>query len=89
MENQIEIVSTTLKPHILEELKKINGELNSQVSRVANVSNQSVRLWAIKNDIRLLAYPVIVKICNYYNYELVTDALLEKSNDNKTVVFYL
>jgi hypothetical protein len=66
-------METMLKDHIYNELRK--QPLVTIVANAANVSPQSIRLWAKKRDIRLLAYPIMEKLAEYYSVNYITDLL--------------
>lgn len=53
-----------LKPQILEDLTK--KELRSKLLSAVNVTDQSLRLWVLKKDIRLLCYPIMLKLAEHY-----------------------
>lgn len=54
-----------LKQHVYEDLRK--KPLINKVSEAAKISEQSIRLWVSKKDMRLLAYPVMKVIAEHYN----------------------
>lgn len=57
-----------LKPQILEDLTK--KELRSKLLPLLDVTDQSLRLWVIKKDIRLLSYPIMLKLAEHYSVDI-------------------
>ena len=54
-----------LKAHIYNDVKK--NPLCNLIATTCGVSEQSIRLWSRKRDIRLLYYPVMVILAEHYN----------------------
>lgn len=52
MANQVE-----LKQEVYNAILK--KELRMKIAQQTNLSEQSIRLWVIKKDLRLLAYPIV------------------------------
>ena len=52
MANQVEL-KTEVYTAILKK------ELRMKIAQQTNLSEQSIRLWVIKKDLRLLAYPIV------------------------------
>lgn len=57
-----------LKEHVYSDVRK--KPLISKVSVAANITEQSIRLWSKKKDIRLLAYPVMVILAEHYQCQI-------------------
>jgi hypothetical protein len=59
---------TQLKQNIYEEIRK--QPLITKVAQTANISEQSIRLWSNKKDMRLLAYPIMRVLAEHYNVQI-------------------
>ena len=57
-----------LKNHILKDMTR--QPLITEVAKAAKVSEQSIRLWVKKDDMRLLAYPIMVVLANHYQTQI-------------------
>lgn len=61
-------VAAELKPHVYTELKK--KMLRTIISRVTGMSEQTVRLWAVKKDAQLLRYDIVSEIADFYKTDI-------------------
>lgn len=41
-------------------------ELRTKIASITGLSEQSIRLWATKKDMRLLMFPIVTLLANHY-----------------------
>lgn len=65
---QFKKVAAELKPHVYAELKK--KMLRTRIARVTGMSEQTIRLWAVKKDVQLLRYDIVSEIADFYKTDI-------------------
>jgi hypothetical protein len=65
---QFKKVAAELKPHVYDELKK--KILRTRIARVTEMSEQTIRLWAVKKDVQLLRYDIVSEIADFYKTDI-------------------
>jgi hypothetical protein len=65
---QFKKVAAELKSHVYDELKK--KLLRTRIARVTGMSEQTIRLWAVKKDVQLLRYDIVSEIADFYKTDI-------------------
>jgi hypothetical protein len=68
MENTENKLKSELKNEIYRDIQL--KELRTKIASLTGLSEQSIRLWATKRDMRLLMHPIMLLLADHYKCQI-------------------